>query len=824
MAEEKIIDYISGIEVPAGPEETQATQPFSRRLVEDYGYPKSEIQTRPQLKVKASPSDPGSYPVDIAVFENKGKANQKLKIIVECKQKTRKDGLDQLKIYLKFSEANIGIWFNGEESLFIRKIEQSGNITFEEIPEIPKYKESIEEIGKYRRKDLKPTHNLKEIFKELRGNIVANGNAVRDEDIAENMINLVLCKIYDERFTAPDDLCTFRAEISESDTDIKERMTNLFCSVKSKYSDVLKPDDEITFDGKTLRIIISKIQNFCIRETERDVVSDAFEVFIGKSLKGEEGQFFTPINVVKMMVQYVKPNYKEMIIDPSCGSGGFLVESLKQLWAEIDNEAKKYKWTDSAADEEKRNAAIKCIRGIDKDPFLAKIAKAYMAILGDGKGGICCEDSLDLPDNWQSSTTSLIGLGRFDVVLANPPFGKNIKVEGKSKLSQFVLARKEYEDGKSGPVDKGIVSTLFLERTLQLLKKGGRLGIILPETYFHAPSAKYANVRDFIFKSGNVQCLIDLPHNTFRPYNNAKCLILIMQKGVKQQEYIDMAVAQEIGHDHNGLPKYRLNEDMTVSKELWDDTKIIMDEWANPSKEKTLTFKIKAEEVIRRGILVPRYYWNSGTEMARKEAQSKGCYTVSLQQLIDEGVIQTFDGNGSPEAQFKGQGEIPYVRVADIVNWQVYLNVTSLIPENEYQRLYDPKKQLMPKDILYVRRGSYRIGSVAMASPYNLKCILTREILVIRLIDDNNKYGLTPEYLLYALSTKVVSDMAKNKIFIDTTLPNIADRWREIEIPIFKNPVIFSEVKNRAHKAIQNQWDSLKEIDEFRKKFGVYNV
>lgn len=91
------------------------------------------------------------------------------------------------------------------------------------------------------------------------------------------------------------------------------------------------------------------------------------------------------------------------MIDPSCGSGGFLVESLKQLWAEIDNEAKKYKWTDSAADEEKRNAAIKCIRGIDKDPFLAKIAKAYMAILGDGKGGICCEDSLDLPDNWQSS-------------------------------------------------------------------------------------------------------------------------------------------------------------------------------------------------------------------------------------------------------------------------------------------------------------------------------------------------------------------------------------------------------------------------------------
>lgn len=824
MTQEKIIDYISGIEIPAGPEEVQATQPFSRRLVEDYQYPKYEIQTRPQLKVKASPSDPGSYPVDIAVYENRGKPNQKLKIIVECKQKSRKDGLEQLQIYLKFSEASIGVWFNGEESLFIRKIEQSGQISFCEIPEIPKYKETIEEIGKYRRKDLKPTHNLKEIFKELRGNIVANGNAVRDEDIAENMINLVLCKIYDERFTAPNDLCTFRAEISETDIGIKERITSLFRSVKSKYSDVLKPDDEITFDGKTLRIIISKIQNYCIRETERDVVSDAFEVFIGKSLKGEEGQFFTPINVVKMMVQYVNPNFKEAIIDPSCGSGGFLVETLKNLWAQISVEAKKYSWSTSAEDEEKRNAAIKCIRGIDKDPFLAKIAKAYMAILGDGKGGICCEDSLDLPEKWSSQTISLIGLGRFDVVLANPPFGKNIKVEGKAKLSQFILARKEYDNDQSSPVDKGNVSTLFLERTLQLLKKGGRLGIILPETYFHAPSPKYSNVRDFIFKSGNIQCVIDLPHNTFRPYNNAKCLVLIMQKGVPQQEYIDMAVAQEIGHDHNGLPKFRLNDDMTVSEELWDDTKIIMEEWSDDSKPKTLTFRVKAEDVIKRGILVPRYYWNSGTEIARKEAENNGCYTVSLQQLIDEGVITTFDGNGSPEAQFKGQGEIPYVRVADIVNWQIYLNVTSLIPQNEYERLYDSKKQLLPKDILYVRRGSYRIGSVAIASPYNLKCILTREILVIRLIDENNKYGLTPEYLLYALSTKVVADMAKNKVFIDTTLPNIADRWREIEIPIFKDPKTYNEVKEKAQRAIQSQWDSLKEIDNFRKRFGVYNV
>ena len=101
--------------------------------------------------------------------------------------------------------------------------------------------------------------------------------------------------------------------------------------------------------------------------------------------------------------------------------------------------------------------------------------------------------------------------------------------------------------------------------------------------------------------------------------------------------------------------------------------------------------------------------------------------------------------------------------------------------------MYKEEKQLKPKDILYVRRGSYRIGSVAMVSPYNLKCILTREILVIRVLNEKNKYGITPEYLMYALSHKIVASEAANKIFIDTTLPNIAERWKELKVPVPKN-------------------------------------
>lgn len=107
---ERVIDYISGIEVPATPEEIEATQVFSKLLVEDYGYPKEHIQTRPQFRVKVRPSDTKKeYPVDIAVFSDPNKTDDNIYIIVECKKKNRKDGKGQLEDYLRLSKASLGV-------------------------------------------------------------------------------------------------------------------------------------------------------------------------------------------------------------------------------------------------------------------------------------------------------------------------------------------------------------------------------------------------------------------------------------------------------------------------------------------------------------------------------------------------------------------------------------------------------------------------------------------------------------------------------------------------------------------------------------------
>ncbi|HNZ67522.1 MAG TPA: type I restriction enzyme HsdR N-terminal domain-containing protein, partial [Planctomycetota bacterium] len=305
-----IIDYISGIEVLATPEELEAVQVFSRQLVEDYGYPKTDIQTRPQHRVKVRPSDTKKeYPVDIAVFSGSLKIDETLYIIVECKKKNRKDGKTQLENYLTLSSAHLGVWFNGEERLFIRKfVKPNGEVYFEEIPNIPKYNQRLEDIGQFKRSDLQPTHNLKSIFKSIRNHLAANTvGATRDEVLAQQLINIIFCKIYDEKYTAPEEIVRFRAGIDEKPQDVEKRILALFNEVKTNSPEVIDKEDKITLDTKSLMFIVGELQNYSLMESERDVVADAFETFIGHALKGGQGQFFTPRNVVKMVVEMVAP-------------------------------------------------------------------------------------------------------------------------------------------------------------------------------------------------------------------------------------------------------------------------------------------------------------------------------------------------------------------------------------------------------------------------------------------------------------------------------------------------------------------------------------
>ena len=818
-----IIDYISGQEIKATPEELEAVQPFSEQLVEDYGYPKDEIQTRPQFRVKSSPSDTvKKYPVDIAIFNSSKKDDDSIYIIVECKKKARKDGRTQLEDYLRLSKAKLGVWFNGEERLFLKKIEQNGEVLFEEIPNIPKKGQRLEDIGKFKRKDLQVPHNLKLLFKTIRNHLAGNfKGATRDEELAKELINLIFCKIYDEKFTRQNDIVNFRIGINENLEDVEKRILTIFTQLKSKYKEVIEVSDTIKLDKEAIAYVVGELQNYTLLESQRDVIAEAFETFIGYALKGAQGQFFTPRNIVKLLVEITNPQPDELVIDPACGSGGFLVESLRHMWNGLEMQAKDYGWSDSALHEEKMATAMQKIRGIEKDNFLSKVTKAYMIIIGDGKGGIHCEDSLEQPKEWQDKTKRNISLGQFDVLLTNPPFGKDIKIVGEDKLKQYDLAYQWKKDnGKFVKTNKlkteEVPQILFIERSLQLLKDGGRMAIILPETFFHAPKIRY--VLEYMLKGNNLTWAIDLPHNTFRPHNNAKCIAIIIEKNRPQQDKINMAVIEQMGHDHQGKEIYRWDDKLKQidKSKLWDDVPFVIDEFKNGFKKYCFTTKSKLCE----NIFVPRYYWENKLKEIEQQAKDDNLELIPISQIIKENIIMAFDGHGSPPAEYKGRGEIPYIRVKDIVNWEVYKDPTSKIPLDIYKAKKGNNKDLKKEDIFYVRRGSYRIGSVAMASPYDTEVLLTREILVLRVINSDNKYNLDPYYLLYLLSHKLTQMQSTNKILIETTLPNIANRWSELMLPISRDENERKRISIQIKTVINDKWKAVKRLDDLKIELG----
>jgi type I restriction enzyme M protein len=350
-------DYISGVPVRATPEEVESVQVFARRLVEDFGYDKDQIQTRPQHRVRQSPGDTKkSYPIDIAVFSSASKREDGLHIVVECKKKRRLDGRRQLEIYLSMSPATIGAWFNGDEHLYLQKVyAPGGKIIFEELPTLPRRGQRVEDIGQFKRSNLVATSALRPVFRDVRNHLAGNLTGItRDETLAQQIIDVLFCKIFDELDKGPDEYVQFRAGVGESADAVHARILDLFAAVKGRYSDVFSGPESIEIDPVNMQYVVGELQNYCITEASRDAIGDAFEVFIGPALRGAEGQFFTPRNVVRMMVDILNPKPDEKVIDPACGSGGFLIVALEHVWREVEREGKKRRWSSARIDQERR--------------------------------------------------------------------------------------------------------------------------------------------------------------------------------------------------------------------------------------------------------------------------------------------------------------------------------------------------------------------------------------------------------------------------------------------------------------------------------------
>lgn len=811
-------DPVSGKLVKITPERVEAKIVFAQRLLSEYEYPKEQIQTFPEFYIQKGSTKIG--PADIVVFKDDKKTFDNIYLIVETKRKDKKDGIKQLKSYIDPSPAEGGVWFNGNEIAYVRAIRRPPSYTPElvEWRNIPKKGQSWEEIGKYKTSDeLIPAQNLKSIFKVIYYHLYTNSNLPRAERLGGEMTRLIFCKIYDEMHNYKD--LKFKAGAEELDERVAERVKELFEKVKSEYRDVFEEDEKLLLDAKSIAYVASQLQNYSLLKTDKDAVGDAFEVFIGPALRGEKGQFFTPRNVVRLCVEMLDPKPDEKLIDPACGSGGFLIVALEHVWKKIEE---KYEHLPKEKiGSLKTEIASKNFYGIDKEFDLAKVTKAYMAIVGDGRGGIFCADSLVSPEEWTPIQREKIKFGSFDVLLTNPPFGSKIPITSRSLLEQYKLGFKWKLDKKTGKwertdkvFDKQVPQILFIERCLQLLKPGGRMAIVLPEGVFGNPTDRY--IFECIFENAKVLAIVSCPHETFQPSTHTKTSVLFLEKMANNKNNYNffMAIAQKCGHDKNGKLIYKMNEygdyifDKNRKTIIDEDFPIITERYKEFKRNKTIlknyshlgfSFLFKN---VRNYIVIPEYY-NPDIKKELKNLELSGKYElVTIQSLLDNKIISIKRGN-EIGSRFYGLGDVPFVRTTDIVNWEIKIDPVKCVPEEVYNK-YKRRQDVRPGDILFVNDGTFLIGRSAMVTELDTKIVIQSHIRKIRVLEPPK---IDPYLLFYLLNTNIVKRQVDAKTFIQATISTLGNRLNEIILPIPKDKKVKENLANKTREIILSKME-----------------
>jgi type I restriction enzyme M protein len=714
---------------------------------------------------------------------------------------------------MDMSPADIGVWFNGDEHVYLQKHhKKSGAREYRELPNIPRFGQRIEDIGLFKRKDLVAPSNLKAVFRDLRNHLAGITTGItRDEALAQEIINLLFCKILDEQETSPDEAVTFRAGVDEEARDIKRRILGLFEKVKSAaYDDVFLKTDTITLDAESVRYVVGELQNYCVMDADRDAIGDAFEVFIGPALRGTEGQFFTPRNVVKMIVDLLDPKPGEKIIDPACGSGGFLITALSHVWEHVHEEAKQKKWSERQRIKREVEVATDCFRGLDKDAFLAKVCKAYMALIGDGRGGVFCENSLLSPKEWHPVAQSKVQLGTFDIVLTNPPFGAKIPIKGATTLSQYELGYKWKRDKsnkepvKTGTLeDKRTPQTLFLERCLQFLKPSGRMGIVLPESILGNPSYEY--LISFLQRQATIHAVVTMPEPLFKTSGkggtHTKVAVLFLQKQAITADYdIFMSDVKWCGHDSRGNPTLR-KDAATGEKVLLDEVPVVPNRFREVMRGSKhvdrLGFRLPASKVRNR-ILVPKYY---DPELEQEIVSLRRTHEMqSLGELQRQRIISVDTGIEIGKMAY-GTGTIPFIRTSDLSNWEIKADFKHGISSEIYGELKH-KVDVKAGDILLVRDGTYLIGTSAIVTEADLPMLFQSHIYRVRVLKHK---ALSPWLLFACLNTPIVKRQIRAKQFTQDIIDTLGKRFTEVLIPIPKDAKTAAKIAQETQQVIESR-------------------
>ena len=654
----KICDYIDGKFRKDTPEE-YVRQTLEKRLVNEHKYSRNQICVEYPIQIGSKKKR-----ADIVIFPNEKseKRQENIKIIIECKSEKIKasnaeDGIAQLKSYMSACpNVEWGIWTNSEEKFVFKKfIDEKGIIQFIDYNDIPSADGNIENIDRPKRTTLKNASddNLLFTFKICHNHIYVNEGMQKQPAFFE-LLKIIFCKIEDEK-NIPKPLEFYSTSEERSNLDgqltVKNRIERIFERVKKekKNTKIFENNDTIKLTPRTLSYIVSELQKYSLLNTRIDIKGKAYEEIVGSNLRGDRGEFFTPRNVMTMVVEMINPTMDERVLDSSCGTGGFLVTAMtyvmKQLQIEFEKEIGKQKseWNDQEKkvfQDKISDMAVNNYFGFDINPDLVKATKMNMVMNNDGSGNILQNNSLLQPHEWtddfkerlssalQINKETLINkdsICHFDIIVTNPPFGSKIPIKDNAILSQFDLAKIWELDKKTGHwkmTDKYQKSVspeiLFIERCWQFLKPGGRMGIVLPDALLGSPGTGY--IREWLIKYTKIVASIDLHEDTFQPRNGTQTSVLILQKKtndeiVKEEikmemaDYnIFMAIVDKIGHDKRGNTLFKRDE--AGNEILVSEKKNISELDEISIEEKTIQIENKEKIVDDQTLLVPGLFEN----------------------------------------------------------------------------------------------------------------------------------------------------------------------------------------------------------------------
>lgn len=526
----KIRCYVTGKLRKDTPEE-HVRQRWARSLVDEYGYPKTDLG----IEVTVRMGRARKY-ADLVVYIHDAPHKQEnARIIVEAKRDDTKPtddkrGDGQLISYMAACPAcRFGLWVGRER----RGYEKLDDGRVERAPDIPRFGDDQPKLPT--RDALVAAHELQSAFRRCHDYIYANAG-LQSEQAFHEMLKLIFCKTFDEEESGENLL--FAIQPNERSTTsgqrrlIEERLAPLFRRVQNRYPFIFEDNERIRLDPRVAAYVVSELQYYSLSDTDTDVKGDAYEELVGENLRGNRGQFFTPRNVCDMAVRMIMALHVETdltslrVLDCCCGTGGFLVSWLNNLHAVILRQERERRNASAAAfraRERVREACQRNLFGLDIDRHLVRTCQMNLVLHGDGSSNVYRVDSARSPGEWDDEPRQAIRHGIADVVITNPPFGGNAKIDDSHILSQYELPSWERPEQLSAlPAEQ-----LFVEAALKFVKPGGYLAIVLPDGILNNPGLRF--IRSWILKRAQVVASIQLPKETFAAsggVNNPSVLLL----------------------------------------------------------------------------------------------------------------------------------------------------------------------------------------------------------------------------------------------------------------------------------------------------------